>query len=226
MTLDLPTLAALRARPDDHEAFRVLADRLQAEGDPRGELISFQLSGHAKLVERHLALHARTLLGRLFTHQSSLKLEWTAGFIRQATVSSNEGREQVFRSDRRVMNVTTVRKPFAWLTAELLTLESAALLEGLTLALAASTRAKALFASAIEQVAAHAPPTLRRLTLRTPVPPERDPWRWDGRVEELEEDCFGFPHRREVALHGRRLLLETSDVSLLELAHAVLRDGG
>jgi len=223
MTLDLPTLSALRSRPDDLDAFRVLADRLQAEGDPRGELISLQLSGHAKRVDRHLAMHARTLLGRLFTHQSSLSLEWGAGFIRQATVSSNEGRERAYRSDGRVQVGGTVRKPFAWLTGELLALESAALLEWLTLSLATSSRTQALFAEAVEQVAVHAPPTLRRLTLRR-EPPERRNWPWD---EELnDEPCGGFPHRREVALHGRLLTLEADELSLLEQAHAVLRDGG
>jgi hypothetical protein len=223
LTLDTPTLAALRARPDDFDAFRVLADRLQAEGDPRGELISLQLLGQAKLVERHLAMHARELLGRLFTHQSSLRLEWQAGFIRRATVSSQEGFVER-RWDGRLVAEHRTRRPFQWLADELLQLESAVLLEELTLCLVRSGRSKELFAAALESVALRAPPTLSRLMVRrSPELPERySPWESELAIDDEPWTSL----EREIAFRGRRLLLVADEVSLLDHAHAVLRDGG
>ncbi|MFT3840556.1 MAG: hypothetical protein QM723_26445 [Myxococcaceae bacterium] len=223
MTLDMPTLAALRARTDDLDAFRVLADRLQAEGDPRGELISLQLLGQPRLVERHLAMHARALLGRLFTHQSSLALGWEAGFIRHATVSSQEGFVQR-RWDGRLVAEHRTRRPFAWLTAELLQLESAVLLETLSLSLVRSSRTKELFAAALEAVARFAPPTVTRLTVHcTPEPYDRYAWE---RGDDPDEVMPWSAIERQVAFHGRHLTLVADEVSLLDHAHAVLRDGG
>ncbi len=209
MTLDPATLAALRARPFEPDAFRVLADRLQADGDPRGELITLQLHGFESAVARHLALHARALLGRLFTFQSALELKWEAGFIRRATLRSGEGR-QVRRWDGTLLFEHRAKKPFAWLCEELLKLESAALLEELALELPASPKVKALFGGAVEKVAFAAPATLKRLELRRVHP---------------EEDC-GELVEREVPLDGRKLLLAAEETSLLDAAHAVLRDAG
>jgi uncharacterized protein (TIGR02996 family) len=222
MTLDTPTLAALRARPDDLDAFRVLADRLQSEGDPRGELISLQLHGQSKLVERHLAMHARTLLGRLFTQQSSLRLEWVAGFVRRATVTSNEG-VQRYNWLGRVNFEHQARRPFQWMVQLLLELESCALLEELTLSLGESPKVKHLFAEPLQQVAQLAPPTLQRLVLTRAEEPPRRGSDWES--EPLVEEHWGS-QEREVAFHGRRLTLVADEVSLLDHAHAVLRDGG
>ncbi len=204
--IDLATLDALRARPDEPDAFRVLADRLQTDGDPRGELINLQLSGAP--AERHLALHARALLGRLFTFQSSLELDWGAGFIRRAVIRSSEG-QVVRRWDGRLLHEAAPRRPLAWLCEELLKLEAAALLEELTLVLPASHTVRVVFGQAVTKVASFAPPTLGRLELRL----------------NAEERWWSL-HTREVPLNGRLVTLGAEETSLLDAAHAVLRGYG
>ena len=118
-------LQLLRAAPHDVERFSVLADQLQAEGDPRGELILLHVRrGEAPealaLVERErelLATHAGELLGGFAKAQSSAQLTWKLGFIRHATVWTHEA------GTRRG---TTI---LLRLVTHLLALESAALLE-------------------------------------------------------------------------------------------------
>ncbi len=93
--------AAIRAQPEETERYLVYADWLQAQGDPRGELIVLDaqllrepgdvrlLATRGSLLERHGAL----LLGRLADHTlTSERYEeerreafaWNLGFIRSA----------------------------------------------------------------------------------------------------------------------------------------------
>jgi uncharacterized protein (TIGR02996 family) len=58
--------AAVYAAPDDDEPRLVLADRLQEEGDPRGEFITLQIEGKDAARQRKLeSLYGRSWLGRL-----------------------------------------------------------------------------------------------------------------------------------------------------------------
>src|SRR4051812_5805733 len=102
MALSPAILAALRTLPQDPERFLVLADRLQAEGDARGELITLQArrgedDGVAQAEERYLQDHAKALLGRLWTSPSSYVLHWELGFIRHALIWAQETDAQQVR---------------------------------------------------------------------------------------------------------------------------------
>ena len=79
--------------PDELADHLVLADRLQAEGDPRGELILLQANlhssgllavGETELLERH----RDALLGPLaaWVDRDVLRLDWHMGFIARATL--------------------------------------------------------------------------------------------------------------------------------------------
>lgn len=61
--------AAILANPNDREAYAVLADWLQEQGDPRGELISLQLGYKDKQAKQLIDKHAEYFLGPLEAHQ-------------------------------------------------------------------------------------------------------------------------------------------------------------
>lgn len=90
MTLTLPL------RLDDDAAMAVLADWLAERGDVRGELVQLQLAREqapfdARLAQaeaRHLAVHAKALLGPLALHQSVCALRWRRGFVVEAALRS------------------------------------------------------------------------------------------------------------------------------------------
>src|SRR4051812_9054314 len=98
MALSPAVLAALRTIPQDPDRFLVLADRLQSEGDLRGELITLQARraespetvSLAQAEERSLQDPAKTLLGRLWTSPSSYIPHWELGFIRHALIWAQE----------------------------------------------------------------------------------------------------------------------------------------
>ena len=61
--------AAIAANPEDTEAYAVLADWLQEQGHPRGELISLHLAGKTKQAKALFDKHADVFLGPLAEHQ-------------------------------------------------------------------------------------------------------------------------------------------------------------
>jgi uncharacterized protein (TIGR02996 family) len=61
---------AIIANPDDRDAYAVLADWLQEQGDPRGELISLQLGYKDKAAKTLIDKHADYFLGPLAEHQT------------------------------------------------------------------------------------------------------------------------------------------------------------
>ena len=94
--------AQIDRAPDDPAAYRVLADLLQARGDPQGELIARQLDG-PELPLRHrdqpelwqfVVEHRAALFG---AHQnewyggSADRFEWRWGFLRRVVTSKLEG---------------------------------------------------------------------------------------------------------------------------------------
>ena len=209
MPLSADLIAALRKPPQDPERFLVLADRLQSEGDPRGELIMLQ----AQRAESN-ALHAaetqwlqrydRALLGKLWKSPSSYTLWWELGFIRQASLWTEvtqplNPRVLGERLDARQPRRRTGK--LLRLTRELFEIESSALLEQLTLALPRPQGSETQqLLDALTEVARHAPPTLAVLRLRDLVPPhfqfpyDRAPSRralqWRGRTLMVESDTF------------------------------------
>ncbi len=92
--------AALAA--DDQAQWAVFADRLQAEGDVRGEFIALLQSvgkkrEGKKQVEAFVATHEDALLGSLAEFQSQLSLEWKNGYLHEVAVfcePSEDGEQQ------------------------------------------------------------------------------------------------------------------------------------
>jgi uncharacterized protein (TIGR02996 family) len=96
--------AAVIADPNDDAALLVLGDWLQAQGDPRGELVALQHAQRGEKdpikflamkrnVEAHYATHEAALLGALHPWRHVLKLDWQIGFVRGARVSMAARRE-------------------------------------------------------------------------------------------------------------------------------------
>jgi uncharacterized protein (TIGR02996 family) len=92
--------AAIIDNPNDLDGYLVYGDWLQAEGDPRGELIALQAAqvrGSAssskdsaainKSIDKIFSKHAATLLGDLTKYsEKELKLDWHLGFIESAQI--------------------------------------------------------------------------------------------------------------------------------------------
>lgn len=205
MPLSPELIAALRKPPQDWERFLVVADRLQVEGDPRGELIMLQ----AQRLERgdtperraaeaaYIQKHDRALLGRLWKTPAVFSLDWELGFIRDARMSTHDlARRHVEKLSK--------------LTRDLLELESSALIETLTFAVPRQqgVETQALL-DALVEVARIAPPTLTTLRVRdldhhydedhtpyevfwVPVYPPRNgrDLVWHGRPFRVETDAF------------------------------------
>jgi uncharacterized protein (TIGR02996 family) len=93
--VELSELAALVAEnPDVIDPFLVYADQLQEAGDPRGELITLELSllenprdaERARAVARHFDRHRHELLGPLAELSACLSdVHWHLGFIKRVT---------------------------------------------------------------------------------------------------------------------------------------------
>ncbi len=83
--------AAIEKDPDDEAAYLVYGDWLQAEDDPRGELIALQAAALrdpsdkklAKRIDKHIAQHANELLAGL----EEIEVVWHLGFVRDARVA-------------------------------------------------------------------------------------------------------------------------------------------
>jgi uncharacterized protein (TIGR02996 family) len=73
----------IAANPDDPEPYLIYADWLQAQGDPRGELIALQ---HGKKTKQANALLAKQLGSFAETKPKMFELEWFCGHIRKAKI--------------------------------------------------------------------------------------------------------------------------------------------
>ncbi len=74
---------AIIANPDDTDAYLVLADWLQGQGDPRGELIVLQQAKKTKEA-RSLLKKQPQLVPVIKPTPETLELEWSCGFIKSA----------------------------------------------------------------------------------------------------------------------------------------------
>ena len=173
MPLSRRAIELLREEPDDVDRYRVVADQLQAKGDPRGELIALEVAqlelaegsprwkALGREINRHRKLHAKHLLGGLWTASSTSELEWKLGFIRKAALWTT-GVALAPQFGRRLPKPRVNR--LLKQTGELLELESSVLLEELTLA--SSYNAQLFVWDAAARVAEGAPATLHVLALR------------------------------------------------------------
>lgn len=82
--------AKIVAAPGDTANYLVYADWLQANGDPRGELIMLQHAGKTEEANAHLERHAEEILGPLRNYATTFDgseqpaFEWRLGFLRSA----------------------------------------------------------------------------------------------------------------------------------------------
>ncbi len=202
MPLSADLITALRTPPQDWERFLVVADRLQVEGDPRGELIMLQaqrleqgdtperLAAEAAYIQKH----DRALLGKLWKTPTVFSFDWQLGFIREARLSTHDlARRHVEKLSK--------------LTRDLLELESSALLEALTFAVPGrqGVETQAVL-DALVEVARVAPPTLRCVRVRDLTHEYRD--------DEDPYEIFAYPlgdarNARDLVWRGRPLRVET-----------------
>ncbi|MCE9667170.1 WGR domain-containing protein [Myxococcus stipitatus] len=94
--------AAILKDPDNADAYLVYGDWLQAQGDPRGELIALQnaqakatgaeASTAKRQVNAHIKKHQALLLGGLTKAwaDEELSVEWHLGFIREARIAKKD----------------------------------------------------------------------------------------------------------------------------------------
>lgn len=197
----------LREDPDDVERYSVVADWLQARGDVRGEIIALEIAREredpdgarwramTRDVLRLEKLHAKHLFGALWTASTTSRFVWRYGFIREATLWTTAVALPAPRGRR-------IPKPRANKLLrhvdELLGLESAVLLEHLTLA--TPYHSQLFLWDAAERVAEGAPATLHRLDLRDLYeggPPDWEPMFqreiiWRKRVLTLGADSLAL----------------------------------
>lgn len=173
MSLPKKALELLREDPDDVERYAVVADQLQSRGDLRGELIALEVtlaktdpaSRHfltlRREIDRFMKLHAKHLLGSLWTASGTTRLVWRYGFIREAAMWTTA--TALAPPMGRRLPKPRVNKLLKQ-TDELMQLESAVLLERLTLA--ATYNSQLFVWDAAARVAQGAPKSLHVLDLR------------------------------------------------------------
>ncbi|MBK7861481.1 MAG: hypothetical protein IPJ65_23270 [Archangiaceae bacterium] len=214
MALSQKIIELLREDPEDLERYRVAADQLQAQGDVRGELIALELARVGLdertprwrtltgAIDRLLEEHSKQLLGALWTATGNLRLVWRLGFIREAALWTFGAPPPPVTTGRAGARAPRARvNKLLKHTDALLSLESSALLEHLTLA--STFNAQLFLWDACERVSQGAPPTLHRLDLRD----------LDGRTLPDWE-----PERQVELVWRRRVLTLRSDTLSLESA--------
>jgi uncharacterized protein (TIGR02996 family) len=91
-------IAAITNAPDDDALYLVYGDFLQAQGDPRGQLIALHHAATTpaakKQAESFLKRHTTVLLGALAKHKQ-IKLDWHLGFVRGVRVFADDGKSAI-----------------------------------------------------------------------------------------------------------------------------------
>ncbi len=120
---------AIDADPYDADAYGVLADWLQGQGDPRGELIALQAAGKWIPGLELIAEHAASFLGPLAEHARCYDhlyhapapdaFAWKFGFIHGARMSYNQYWDSEFKGDIAQVLELLLRHPSGRFLAEL-----------------------------------------------------------------------------------------------------------
>jgi uncharacterized protein (TIGR02996 family) len=154
--------ARLVANPDDTDGFRVYADWLQAEGDPRGELVAVQVElaqrADASLAAREqelLAAHGAEWLGGLagVDPKKDLAVTWRNGFVRAVRIGPP------------VEAYKTSELDFVDAIAKLAALPGLAFVDELVIGAVEEADSPRAWSGCVQALATHgAPPNLRALT--------------------------------------------------------------
>ena len=215
--------AAIDRDPYDLSAYTVYADHLQAQGDPRGELISLwlgaELKGDAKLAQAaraRIAGDAARFLGPLAAHQKTYDghdrdaLTWRFGFIHEARLSHNHHAAEGFKGS------------LVEILAALLAHPSGRFLTGLALGFNGDPSEGSLD-DLIALLVQRAPATLRWLCLGDFEFPEDTEMSW-YHVGDLRALWPAVPRLRSLIVQGGEFELGALD--LPELIHVEIRTGG
>jgi hypothetical protein len=132
-------VAALAANLDDRDALTVLADWLQSNADPWGELIALELAGRPVEAQAHFKQHAADLTGGF----AASSIEWKHGCIWSADAGSKSAAKA------------------ASLVSDLFAVRTTALLQRLLV----TRSTPQLF----EMISRRAPPSLRQLAIELPA---------------------------------------------------------
>ena len=213
--------AAIEADLDNPDAYLVYGDWLQAQGDPRGELVALQ---HAvstadgekakELKKTEAALLKKLkpqLLGKIAKSEKVFKLTWERGFLRAARIAFDYD----FADDGGSMKD---------LTRILLELPSARFLQDLTFGIF-DFEGENNYQQVIDLlVKTGQPKTLRSLFLGDFDFPEECEMSW-SHVGNTSKLYGAFPGLRRLVLQGGGEIA-LGDVVLPELRHFELRSGG
>lgn len=146
----------IAADPYDDDAYRVYADWLQGQSDPRGDLIALQLGKKTASANKLLASHRDYFWGSLHAHQQTYDghdepaFTWKNGFIHAARLSHNSYAAEDFEGS------------LAEILGELLAHPSGQFLAELTLVFNGDPNEDTL-QDLIDLLAAKAPASLRKL---------------------------------------------------------------
>ncbi len=219
-TRELP--AAIDADPEDVSAYTVYADQLQAQGDPRGELISLQLAaekGDAKLAKaaaKLIASHPDVFLGPLAAHTRTYDgndteaFTWRFGFIHAAKLSHNHYTNEAFKGSMAEVLTALLRHPSGRFVTELVFgFNNDPNEDSLDDLIAVLVKA--------------APPTLRKLHLGDFQYPDETEMSW-YHVGNLRKLWPAVPQLRSLIVQGGEF--ETGPIDLPALTHAEFRTGG
>jgi len=116
---------AIEADPHDLAAYAVLADWLQDQGDPRGELIALQLANKDKQAKALIAKQADYFLGPLAEHQlthdgdKTPAFEWRSGYIHGLRLSHNHYADEDFQGSLAEILDLVLRHPSGRFLAEI-----------------------------------------------------------------------------------------------------------
>ena len=153
---------AIASDPYDTTSYSVLADWLQGQGDPRGELMALQLANKAIPALDYLAEHATALLGPLAAHVKCYDglyykpapdaFTWKYGFIHRARMSFNHYWNDEFKGELAEVLETLLNHPSGRFLAELTFMYNDDPSDG-------------DLQSLIDTLAKHAPATLRKLVI-------------------------------------------------------------
>jgi uncharacterized protein (TIGR02996 family) len=209
--------AAILADPDGVDAYLVYGDWLQAQGDPRGELVAL----HAALREKpddakrrdeaaaHLLKHKDALLGEVAEYTEYLELTWHLGFLEKVAVKlTYEANDEGISAEGDVLPA-------------LFQSPSARFLRGLTLG-CVSFEGDNNYAEAIKRIAKDAPKTLKDLYIGDFTSEECElSWSGLGKAAPLWQ---AFPKLEKVRLRAGSMDLGTLD--LPECRELVIETGG
>ena len=207
---------AIEQNPYDAAAYSVLADWLQAQGDPRGELIALQLAGKDRAARDLLSERTEYFLGPLAAHAecydhlyykpSPPAFLWRYGFIHGLRISNNKYFDDHYAGDIADVLELVLRHPSGRFVTEVTLMDNGG-------------GSDVTLQSVIDRLAKLAPPTVRKLVIGDQV----DQISW-YRVGDLGKLWRALPHLEVLEIEAGEFTLGA--LELPELRRAVFKTGG